>query len=59
DNLALSQRRADAVKAWLVKDGIAAGRVQTLGRGENFPVGDNATEEGRRLNRRVEILIPD
>jgi len=59
DNLALSQRRAEAVKAWLVEAGIDAPRLTPLGRGENSPVGDNKTEAGRRQNRRVELLLSD
>lgn len=56
-NLELSQRRAGAVAAYLKGKGIDAERLRTLGKGEDpaFFVGDNATAEGRRLNRRVEI----
>lgn len=54
-NLKLSQRRADAVKAYLVKKGVAAQRIVTVGFGETKPVADNKTREGRELNRRVEI----
>ncbi len=54
-NLDLSQRRAEAVGAWLVDHGIAADRLVPLGRGESQPVADNTTSHGRRLNRRVEI----
>ena len=56
-NLRLSEKRADAVKAYLVKHGIDAARIQTSGRGKADPVGDNATEKGRFENRRVEVLI--
>jgi outer membrane protein OmpA-like peptidoglycan-associated protein len=56
-NLQLSQRRADAVKAYLMNGGIMADRITTSGRGEDSPVGDNATASGRQQNRRVEIVI--
>lgn len=54
-NMALSLARARSVKAYLVQLGLNAALIRTEGRGEKEPVGDNATEEGRRLNRRVEI----
>jgi len=56
-NQGLSERRADAVKTYLVKHGIDAGRIQTSGRGEADPVGDNATAKGRAENRRTEVLM--
>ena len=56
-NLALSQRRADAVRKALVDSGIAAARVTAVGKGEAAPVADNATAEGRARNRRVEIVV--
>ena len=56
-NLALSQRRAEAVRAWLAAHGIAAGRLEARGFGESRPVADNATPQGRALNRRVEIHL--
>lgn len=54
-NLKLSQARADAVKAWLVKKGIAAQRMTTKGFGPDKPVATNATPEGRQQNRRIEF----
>lgn len=57
DNIALSQQRADAVKAWLVKKGITADRIMAKGYGASQPIGDNATEQGRQQNRRTEVRI--
>jgi OOP family OmpA-OmpF porin len=54
-NMDLSLRRADAVKAYLVKNGIAASRLSTKGFGFSKPVALNSSEFGRSLNRRVEI----
>jgi outer membrane protein OmpA-like peptidoglycan-associated protein len=54
-NLDLSQRRAQAVVAWLVGKGVEASRLQAQGLGESQPVADNASAAGRALNRRVEI----
>ncbi len=54
-NMALSERRAAAVKAWLVKAGIAAQRLEPQGFGATKPVGSNDTGMGRAQNRRVEL----
>jgi len=54
-NLKLSQARADAVKAWLLKKGIAAPRLTTKGFGPDKPIASNATPEGRQQNRRIEF----
>ncbi|MES2765461.1 MAG: OmpA family protein, partial [Bacteroidota bacterium] len=56
-NTKLSQKRAEAVKEALVKRGIAGDRITAFGYGESRPVADNATEEGRSLNRRTEFVI--
>ena len=56
-NLALSRRRAEAVRAALVDGGVAGTRMQAAGRGESDPVADNDSAEGRARNRRVEIIV--
>lgn len=56
-NKALSQRRADAVQAQLVAQGIDAGRITTMGFGAANPVATNDTPEGRAENRRIEVVI--
>lgn len=55
-NLALSQRRAESVRQYLIGKGVAANRLFARGYGETRPVADNATEEGRLKNRRVELV---
>jgi outer membrane protein OmpA-like peptidoglycan-associated protein len=57
DNQALSQQRADTVKQQLVNMGIAADRLDSQGYGSQYPVGDNATEEGRQRNRRISLRV--
>jgi len=56
-NLDLSQRRANAVRDYIVQRGYDAGRIQAHGIGEGRPIADNATAEGRANNRRVEIVL--
>ena len=56
-NLRLSQKRAATAVAYLVEKGIAAKRLKSAGFGETRPLADNATEEGRERNRRVELNI--
>lgn len=56
-NLALSQKRADAVRAYLESQGVGPSRLISEGRGESNPVASNDTEEGRAGNRRVEITL--
>lgn len=58
-NQALSQARAQSVREALIQRGLAPTRITTAGYSFNRPVASNATEEGRRLNRRVELLIID
>lgn len=54
-NMGLSQRRANSVKNYLVRQGVPASSMTAKGYGESNPKFDNRTEEGRRLNRRAEI----
>ncbi|MBN8767369.1 MAG: OmpA family protein [Thiobacillus sp.] len=55
-NMKLSQRRAETVRNYLISKGIAADRLTAKGYGEAQPIADNATEEGRFKNRRVELI---
>jgi outer membrane protein OmpA-like peptidoglycan-associated protein len=54
DNKKLSQQRADAVRDYLVSKGIDAGRIRTVGYGDERPIASNDTPEGRQQNRRIE-----
>jgi len=54
-NQRLSERRAAAVKEYLVSKGIPASKITTIGKGESQPVATNKTAEGRQKNRRVDI----
>ncbi len=56
-NQELSERRATAVKNYLIGRGVDPGRMTAVGYGEGLPVASNATEAGRRQNRRVDILL--
>lgn len=58
-NQALSERRASSVRDYLVGKGVENGRLSTAGYGESQPVADNATDEGRALNRRVELKVQE
>ncbi|HMC83069.1 MAG TPA: OmpA family protein [Candidatus Polarisedimenticolia bacterium] len=58
-NLNLSQRRAEAVRSYLVDQGIDASRLTAKGYGEKKPIADNKTREGRAKNRRVELTRLD
>jgi outer membrane protein OmpA-like peptidoglycan-associated protein len=57
-NLDLSQRRADAVRNFLMHNGVKAAQVTTRGYGKTSPVASNDTATGRQQNRRVEVIIP-
>jgi len=54
-NQGLSQRRAESVTDYLSSHGVSADRLSPKGYGESNPIADNSTEEGRALNRRVEL----
>jgi outer membrane protein OmpA-like peptidoglycan-associated protein len=56
-NQKLSERRANAVRDWLVKCGIPTSRLSSKGFGESNPVASNATPEGRAQNRRTELVV--
>lgn len=56
-NQALSQRRAATVANYLSSRGVSSQRIQSMGYGETMPIASNDTEQGRALNRRVEIKI--
>ncbi|MBX2896098.1 MAG: OmpA family protein [Cyclobacteriaceae bacterium] len=58
-NQRLSFSRAEAVGLYLMDSGIAIGRITFEGKGSNEPIGDNTFEEGRRKNRRVEIILKE
>ena len=57
-NFDLSQRRAEAVRDFLVKNGVGAERVTARGYGEASPIASNDSATGRQQNRRVEIVFP-
>lgn len=56
-NQVLSERRAGSVVHYLAANSVATGRISAVGYGESQPVADNATAEGKRQNRRVEVAI--
>jgi outer membrane protein OmpA-like peptidoglycan-associated protein len=57
ENLQLSQDRADAVREYLVKQGVPAARLKAMGYGQKRPIASNASRAGRTLNRRVEFRM--
>jgi len=56
-NLRLSQRRAESVREYLIRGGIAASRLEAVGKGESQPVASNDTADGRAQNRRAELIV--
>lgn len=56
-NLKLSEQRAQSVKAYLVSQGVDESQLDAKGYGEDQPIADNKTEEGRAKNRRVELKV--
>jgi len=56
-NQGLSERRANAVKTYLISQGVATDRIYVEGKGATQPIASNATREGRAQNRRVEIEV--
>lgn len=56
-NLQLSEERAEAVVDFLLASGVSAGRLSSSGRGDQQPISNNTTLEGKALNRRVEIVV--
>jgi outer membrane protein OmpA-like peptidoglycan-associated protein len=56
-NKELSEKRAEAAAGYMVSQGLSNSRIETEGRGESEPIGDNDTEEGRQDNRRIEVAI--
>ena len=56
-NRDLSRRRAEAVRVYLINHGVRADRITALGKGEEGPIADNGTAEGRQQNRRVDITV--
>jgi len=58
-NLLLSKKRAKSVAQFLIARDVHPDRISSFGKGENFPIADNETEEGKAQNRRVEFKILD
>jgi len=56
-NMKLSQRRAEAVRAYLISIGVDPNKIVATGAGETKPIAENNTQEGRAKNRRVEIEV--
>ena len=59
NNLALSDRRAESVRSYMLQQGVGGQRMTSHGMGESQPIASNDTETGRQENRRVEIIILD
>jgi outer membrane protein OmpA-like peptidoglycan-associated protein len=56
-NLELSEKRADSVRAYLVSNGVSPDSVKSEGFGKADPIADNGTAQGRKLNRRVDMIV--
>lgn len=56
-NQLLSQRRAESVQAYLIRQGVDAGRLSTVGLGQDSPIASNESSTGRQQNRRVEVIV--
>lgn len=56
-NMRISQQRAEAVRDELAAMGVDVDRIQAVGMGEEFPIASNETEDGRRQNRRVDVIL--
>ncbi len=59
NNLSLSQRRAEAVMEYLVRNGVSISRLRAVGYGEERPLVENTTADRRRINRRIEFSLVD
>ncbi len=57
ENLALSQRRAEAVRSYMAERGVNEFRLEAQGLGDSVPLADNTTDEGRQRNRRIEFEL--
>lgn len=57
NNMKLSKNRAEAVYNWLIENNVSTNKIKAVGKGENDPIADNRTEEGKQQNRRVEFTI--
>ena len=58
-NQQLSKKRADAVRHYLILRGVNPNRIRAEGYGEQYPIRDNASADGRRANRRIELVVID
>jgi peptidoglycan-associated lipoprotein len=56
-NLALGERRANSARDYLISRGVAATRLRTVSYGEERPIADNGTAEGRAMNRRAHLMV--
>lgn len=57
NNEVLSLKRAEAVRAYLISQGIPSDKIQAIGKGEEQPIATNSTPDGRASNRRVELVV--